>query len=93
MVEMKIRDEEIQSFSRSLVHAGVLVNDRIEELKNCLKNVYTYGISEGDFHNNLELYVTILDSLTSQIDSITLKCAKSIMTYEYNIDNLDGDLY
>lgn len=93
MVEMKIRDEELNDFALHISKAGQVLNDRIESLKNCLENVCINGVSEGDFHNNLELYVSLLETLISQIDYKTSACTAKIATYELSLDYLDGNLY
>lgn len=93
MIEMKIRDEELLDFSCHASAVGRILNSRIENLKNCLQKVCEIGVSEGDFHNNLELYVALLDSLLFELNSKTAVCEINIMSYISTIDHLDGNLY
>lgn len=93
MIEMKIRDEEIEEIAGHIKGAGQVLNGRLEGLRNCLRNVCDTGVSEGDFHNNLEVYLSLLDSLLAQLDMMTVRCNFETMMYNMEIDRLDGDLY
>ena len=51
------------------------------------------GVSEGDFHNNLELYISVLQTLSSELPSWSTECENRIINFLEKLEVVDGDLY
>lgn len=86
MTEMKIRDEEIETLGRNLINLSA-------QLIKSLSLVCQYGISDGDFHNNLELYISVLESLRYSVLSWSYECNYKIIQFLEQLDQVDGYLY
>lgn len=93
MIDMKIRDEELSSYKSDVVAIGELMNARLVGLRDILKNVCSEGVEEGDFHDNLLLFVDVLSGLTNDVNKITELISNDIDKYLTDIDQLDGSIY
>ncbi len=93
MTEMKIRDEEMETLGRNLINLAAQIESRLSKLIQSLSLVCQYGISDGDFHNNLELYISILNSLKYSVYVWASECSNKIIQFLEQLDQVDGDLY
>lgn len=93
MTEMKIRDEEIETLGRNLINLSAQIESRLSKLIKSLLLVCQYGISDGDFHNNLELYISVLESLRYSVLSWSYECNYKIIQFLEQLDQVDGYLY
>ena len=93
MTEMKIRDEEIETLSNNIMDLATQIDSRIQTLIEALTNVCLSGVSEGDFHNNLVLYISVLQSLSNELPSWSTECEIRIINFFEKLEVVDGDLY
>lgn len=93
MTEMKIRDEEMEALSNNIMDLATQIDSRIQTLIEALTNVCMSGVSEGDFHNNLELYISVLQTLSSELPSWSTECDNTITNFLERLEEVDGNLY
>ncbi len=93
MIEMKIRDEEMETLSNNIMDLATQIDSRIQTLIEALTNVCMSGVSEGDFHNNLELYISVLQTLSSELPSWSTECDNTITNFLERLEEVDGNLY
>ncbi len=93
MIDMKIKDEELEAYASKLLSAGKGIDNRIARLRELLGNVCENGVQSGAFHDNLQLFVDLLSTAEGELRLVTLGIEEDVTHYLENIDELDGYFY
>ena len=93
MENMKIRDEELDSYRLAICEVSGLINARIDNLKTYLEEVCNNGVEEGVFHHNLALFADVLSGLDGEIDKVAENISSAVQLYQEKLDELDGSIY
>lgn len=93
MIDMRIKDEELEAFGNKLLSVGEGINNRIIRLRDILNNVSENGVQSGVFHNNLQLFVDLLSEVEDSLTTTTKGIDVDLKYYLIQIDNMDGNIY
>lgn len=93
MIDMKIKDEELEAYASKLLSAAKGIDNRIVRLREILGNVCENGVQRGAFHDNLQLFVDLLTSAEGILKLATIGIDIDVKKYLEEIDELDGNLY
>ena len=93
MIDMKIKDEELEAYGSRLLSVGEGINNRIIRLREILNNVCENGAKSGAFHDNLLLFVDLLKSIEGNLTTATMAIDMDLKFYLKEIDDMDGNIY
>lgn len=93
MENLIIKDEEFINYADSLININNAVENELASLVNILSDVCTKVVTEGDFHKNLEAFVSKLSEMEGEL-SFLLEIEKTIATdFISEIDEIDNTVY
>lgn len=91
--DLVIVDEEYQLFSQQLNGIGQQIDFKINTLINILLEVVNYGITEGNAHDNLLLFVNQLSTLQQQMSMFTTTIDKDNNLFLQKVEEDDYSIY
>lgn len=91
--DLIIHDEEYDEYKEKLNSIAEDIEEKFVYLTEQLRMVCTYGIIEGNVHDNLSLFVGALDGMKGQLAFFTDQMGVDSMEYIAEVEKLDCAIY
>lgn len=87
--ELIISDEEFEAYKIKMKNLSELIENKLALLVKELRIVCYNGITEGNVHDNLRAFVSVLEEMEGQLTFFTEEMGSDAVKFDQQVEMLD----